>query len=59
MSKLKQITFYENLGSIYEKTQRLRKMAYFISDQLNLNKEKIEIAASISKSDTLSCRRPF
>ncbi len=29
-------------------------MAYFISDQLNLNKEKIEIAASISKSDLVS-----
>ncbi len=54
INKLKKITFYENLGSIYEKTQRLRKMAYFISDQLNLNKEKVEIAASISKSDLIS-----
>ena len=33
------------------KTQRLRKMAYFISDQLDLNKEKVEIAASVCKSD--------
>ena len=54
INKLKQITFYENLGSIYEKTQRLRKMAYFISDELNLNKEKIEIASSVSKSDLVS-----
>ncbi len=54
INKLKQITFYENLGSIYEKTQRLRKMAYFISDELDLNKEKIEISASISKSDLVS-----
>ena len=54
INKLKKITFYENLGSIYQKTQRLRKMAYFISDQLNLNKEKIEIAASVSKSDLVS-----
>ena len=52
--KLKTIIFYENLGTIYDKTQRLRQMAYFISDQLNLNKEKIEIAASISKSDLVS-----
>ena len=29
-------------------------MAYFVSDQLNLNKEKIEIAASVSKSDLVS-----
>tara|TARA_B100000945_G_scaffold314937_1_gene313313 strand:- start:547 stop:2601 length:2055 start_codon:yes stop_codon:yes gene_type:complete len=54
INKLKQIKFYENLGSIYEKTQRLRRLAYFISDQMNLNKEKIEIAASVSKSDLVS-----
>ena len=29
-------------------------MAYFISDQLDLNKEKVEIAASVSKSDLVS-----
>ena len=29
-------------------------MAYFISEQLNLNKEKVEIAASVSKSDLVS-----
>ena len=56
INKLKHVTFYENLGSIYEKTQRMRQMAYFVSDQLNLNKEKIEIAASISKSDLVSDR---
>ena len=54
INKLKKVIFYENLGTIYEKTQRLRKMAYFISDQLNLNKEKVEVAASVSKSDLVS-----
>ena len=54
INKLKEVTFYENLGSVYEKTQRLRKMAYFISDQMSINKEKVEIAASISKSDLVS-----
>ena len=54
INKLRQVTFYENLGSIHEKTQRLRRMAYFISDQLNLNEEKVEIAASVSKSDLVS-----
>ncbi len=54
INKLKQVTFYENLGTIYEKTQRLRRLAYFISDQMNLNKEKVEIAASVSKSDLVS-----
>tara|TARA_B100001175_G_scaffold309252_1_gene310695 strand:+ start:1116 stop:3170 length:2055 start_codon:yes stop_codon:yes gene_type:complete len=54
INKLKKVVFYENLGSIYDKTQRLRKMAYFISDQLNINKEKLEIASSVSKSDLVS-----
>jgi glycyl-tRNA synthetase beta chain len=54
ISKLKEITFFEKIGTIYDKTQRLRKLAAIISDQLNINKEKIEIAASITKSDLKS-----
>ena len=42
------------MGTIYDKTQRLRKLASLISDELNTNKEKIQIAASISKSDLCS-----
>ena len=52
--KLKDIKFYESLGSIYDKTQRLRKLSGMLADELNLNKEKVEIAASISKSDLCS-----
>ncbi len=51
---LKTITFYENLGTIYDKTQRIRNLAALLSDDLNINKEKIQIAASISKSDLCS-----
>ena len=54
ISKLKEITFFERIGTIYDKTQRLRKLSAFISDQLHINKEKIEIAASITKSDLKS-----
>ena len=32
----------------------MRKLAGLISDDLNINKEKVEIAASISKSDLTS-----
>ena len=49
IAKLKDIKFYEGLGSIYDKTQRLRKLSGMLADELNLNKEKAEIAASISK----------
>ena len=54
IAKLKDIKFYENLGSIYDKTQRIRKISGMLADNLNLNKEKAEIAASISKSDLCS-----
>ena len=54
ISKLKEIIFFEKIGTIYDKTQRLRKLAAIISDQLYINKEKIEIAASITKSDLKS-----
>ncbi|MDC3152321.1 glycine--tRNA ligase subunit beta [Pelagibacteraceae bacterium] len=52
--KLKDVKFYEGLGSIYDKTQRLRKLSGMLADEFNLNKEKAEIAASISKSDLCS-----
>jgi glycyl-tRNA synthetase beta chain len=54
IGKLKNIIFFEKIGSIYDKTQRLRKLASMLSDELNINKEKIQIAASISKSDLCS-----
>ncbi len=54
IAKLQNIKFYEGLGSIYDKTLRLRKLSGMLSDEFNLNKEKAEIAASISKSDLCS-----
>ncbi len=54
INKLKEIKFYESLGTVYDKTQRLRKLSGIIADELNLNKEKVELAASISKSDLCS-----
>ncbi len=54
IAKLKDIKFYERLGTVYDKTQRLRKLSGMLADEFNLNKEKAEIAASISKSDLCS-----
>jgi glycyl-tRNA synthetase beta chain len=54
VSKLKNLTFFSELGTLYDKTQRLRKLASLISDQLNIHKEKVEIAASICKADLVS-----
>ncbi len=54
IASLKKIVFYEKIGTLYDKTQRLRKMASQISDEFNISKEKTEIAASISKADLCS-----
>jgi len=54
IGKLKNLHFFNRLGTFYEKTQRLRKLASLISDQLNISKEKVEIASSICKSDLVS-----
>tara|TARA_Y100000590_G_scaffold373820_1_gene437887 strand:+ start:370 stop:2436 length:2067 start_codon:yes stop_codon:yes gene_type:complete len=54
VGKLKNLTFFNKLGTFYDRTQRLRKLASLISEQLNLSKEKIEITASICKADLVS-----
>jgi len=54
VGKLKNLSFFNQLGTFYDKTQRLKKLASLVSDQLNLNKEKVEIASSICKADLVS-----
>ena len=54
ISKLKNLSFFKDLGNFFDRTQRLRKLAGLISDQLNISKEKVEIASSICKVDLVS-----
>jgi len=54
VGKLKNLLFFNQLGTFYDRTQRLRKLASLVSDQLNLSKEKVEIASSICKADLVS-----
>ncbi len=54
ITKLKSLSFFNQLGTYYDRTQRLRKLSSLISDQLNLSKEKVEIASSICKADLVS-----
>ena len=54
VGKLKNLSFFNELGTFYNRTQRLRKLASLISEQLNLSKEKVEIASSICKADLVS-----
>jgi len=54
VSKLKNLSFFNELGTFYDRTQRLKKLANLISGQLNINKEKVEITSSICKADLIS-----
>lgn len=52
--KLKDIVFHENLGSVYEKSERLEKISPLLARIFNLNKkeeEELKRAAYLSKAD--------
>ena len=54
ISELKLMNFFKNLGTYYDKVQRMRKLGALISDELLISKEKVELSASICKTDLLS-----
>ncbi len=54
VSELKAMGFFKGLGTYFDKVQRMRKLGGIISDELLISKEKIELTASISKTDLTS-----
>ena len=54
VSELKSISFFIGLGTYFDKVQRLRKLGGIISDELLISKEKVELSASICKTDLTS-----
>tara|TARA_Y100000816_G_scaffold272063_1_gene237158 strand:- start:1342 stop:3414 length:2073 start_codon:yes stop_codon:yes gene_type:complete len=54
VSKLKNINYFNGLGSYFDKVQRLKKLSGLISDELLISKDKVEIASTICKVDLLS-----
>lgn len=52
--KLKTVLFQAKLGSVYEKTERIKKLASFISKTLNADTSAAERAAQLCKSDLVS-----
>ncbi len=54
LSDLKNVNFFNGLGSYFDKTQRIKKLSSLLSDELMISKDKIEIAASICKVDLKS-----
>ena len=54
ISELKLMNFFKGLGTYFDKVQRMRKLGGMISDELLISKEKVELSASISKTDLTS-----
>ena len=54
VSELKLMNFFKGLGTYFDKVQRMRKLGAVISDELLISKEKVELSASICKTDLIS-----
>jgi len=54
VSELKSMSFFKGLGTYFDKVQRMRKLGGMISDELLISKEKVELSASICKTDLTS-----
>ena len=54
VSQLKSMNFFKGLGTYFDKVQRMRKLGGMISDELLISKEKVELSASICKTDLTS-----
>ncbi|MDO4218466.1 MAG: glycine--tRNA ligase subunit beta [Synergistaceae bacterium] len=53
---LKKVTYQQQLGSLYDKVQRVKKIALFLAEQLNLNisGDILSRACDLSKADLVS-----
>ena len=54
VSELKLMNFFKGLGNYFDKVQRMRKLGAIISDEILISKEKVELLASICKTDLIS-----
>ena len=48
------MNFFKGLGTYFDKVQRMRKLGGMISDEFLISKEKVELSASICKTDLTS-----
>ena len=54
VTELKFMNFFKRLGTYFDKVQRMRKLGGSVSDELLISKEKVELSASICKTDLTS-----
>lgn len=52
--KLKTVTFQKDLGSLYDKSERVAKLATYIADKLDADKALAQRAAELGKCDLLT-----
>jgi len=52
--KLKDVVFQQKLGTLADKTERVKNLASFITDQLKLDHHSVDRAAALSKCDLLT-----
>src|SRR5690606_36796125 len=52
--KLKSVVFQEKLGTVYDKTERIAKLAAFIAEEIHGNVAWAQRAGELSKADLLS-----
>jgi glycyl-tRNA synthetase beta chain len=52
--RLSSVVFQKDLGTVYDKTQRISKLAGFIAEQLGNNVQEAERAGYLAKGDLLS-----
>ena len=54
LNKLKTVTFQEKLGSLYDKTMRLKKLAPFIAGKIGAPSDSAKRAAELAKCDLVT-----
>ena len=54
VSDLKLMNFFKGIGNYFDKVQRMRKIGGIVSDELLISREKVELSASICKTDLTS-----
>ncbi len=52
--KLKEVIFHPKIGSMYEKVQRMEKIALKLCEKLKCDTEKVKTAVKLSKADLLT-----
>ena len=51
---LRKVTYQEKLGTIYDKTERIRKLSAYLADHVRADKKTAERAATLCKADLIT-----